>query len=421
MGRKALTIYRENLSAVLAEARAGEGHLADLYAETAARVRLAIVSRGESISAADLAAEIDEAFKSTLFRRVRTIKTSIEHAAKVGPKAARATFKATYEEGTTTAQVRTSRRALEQAADRIAGRVTVDNVALSTRIRKADRVIGEEMAGEIQKGLRTRKGILSIAKKIEKLDTYEAQLPKYLQEVEALARTGNLPDLKKLAKSYAARAARTLGEIQPNGTLKASSYSLRSATQKFLRDVQKAGTDGVDGVVKKYVTERAAYQARVIARHESVQAFRASYIENSKGKPGVYGYRWTLSPSRHKIPDECDLLANANQHGLGPGVFPADKVPMHPHTSCICSCVAQLDERHFERPASQRGTVPDDLRDRKSPDAVGWMIDNQGLAQKIVGPTRWAAFKEGVPILNHEGRPKLVRDIIPMMGRQAAE
>lgn len=421
MGRRATTIYRENLAATLAEAKAGEGKLADLYQETANRVRLAIATRGETISAADLAAEIDEAFQSTLMRRVRAIRTSIEHAAKQGPKAARATFRATYEGATTTAQVRTGRKALEEAAERIAGRVTVDGVSLSRRVRKWDRELGTEMAREVQGGIRSKQGILGIAKKIEKLDAgYEAKLPKYLQEVEELARQGKLKELRGVTKAYAARARRTLGEMQANGTLKASKYSLRSATQKYLRDIAKAGPEGVDRVVKEYVTERAAYQARLIARTEATNAFRRSYVEQSKNKPGVVGYRWTLS-GRHPVEDECDILAEANQHGLGPGVFPADKIPQHPHPNCICGIVAVMDERHFERPVSQRVGVPDDMRDTESPDAVGWMINNAGKAERIVGPTRWAAFKQGIDVLDHEGRPKLVRDILPRMGRQAAE
>lgn len=423
MSGKATKIYRENLAATLAEAKAGEGRLAELYQETANRVRLTIVTRGETISAADLAAEIDEAFQSTLMRRVRTIKTSIEHAAKQGPKAARATFRATYERSTTTAQVRTSRKALEEAAERIAGRVTVDGVSLSKRVRKWDRELGAEMAREVQGGIRSKQGILSIAKKIEKIDDgYDAKLPQYLQEVEELARQGKLKELRGVTKAYAARARRTLGEMQANGTLKASKYSLRSATQKYLRDIAKAGPEGVDRVVKEYVTERAAYQARLIARHESVQAFRRSYIEQTKGRPGVIGYKWSISPTRHPVPDECDILAEANQHGLGPGVFPADKVPQHPHPHCLCSCSAVMDKQHFDRPASQRVGVPDDMRDTESPDAIGWMINNAGKAERIVGPTRWVAFKQGIDVLDHEGRPRLVRDILPEMARrQAAE
>ena len=103
-------------------------------------------------------------------------------------------------------------------------------------------------------------------------------------------------------------------------------------------------------------------------------------------------------------------------------MFPPDKVPQNPHPACRCSCSCVLDRQHFERPASQRVGVPDDMRDTQSPDAVGWMISNAGKAERIVGPTRWAAFKQGIDVLDHEGRPRLVRDILPEMGRrQAAE
>jgi hypothetical protein len=83
---------------------------------------------------------------------------------------------------------------------------------------------------------------------------------------------------------------------------------------------------------------------------------------------------------------------------------------------------AVLDRRHFSRPASQRVGIPDDMRDTESPDVIGWMVNNQGISERIVGPTRWAAFKQGVDVLDGDGRPLLVRDVLPAMARrQAAE
>lgn len=47
-------------------------------------------------------------------------------------------------------------------------------------------------------------------------------------------------------------------------------------------------------------------------------------------------YQWKLS-GRHPRYDICDLYARANLYGMGPGIFPKDKVPRLPaHPHCMC-------------------------------------------------------------------------------------
>jgi hypothetical protein len=412
-------IYQAKLARVMAQARRGEGKLASLYRETSRKVRDAV--RGDKLSATQLQERVQAAFESTLFARVRIIRGVIEIGADEGPSAARKTFRAVYGDDVTSTQLRGDATALEEAADRIAGRVTPDRVSLSKRVRKWDRTIGDELAREVGTAIKTRRGILDAAEKIQQADTYQAKLPGYLEDVERLARGGSTPELRKVVKSNLSKVRRALGEIQPDGSRIASKFSLRSASQKFLRDIDKAAETDIDGIVASYVEQRAAYQSRLIARHETVEAFRRSYVEQTSSKPGCIGHKWTLS-NRHVVPDECDLFANQNAYGLGPGVYPEGKLPSR-HPNCLCTLTAVLDRRHFDRPASQRSGVPSDMRDDESPDAIGWMINNQGISERIVGPTRWAAFKiGGVDILDGDGRPRLVRDVLPDMARrQAAE
>jgi hypothetical protein len=350
-----------------------------------------------------------------VFRRRKVIAASVEAGALKGPKAVRRTMRAVYGEKVTKTQLRTSATALREGADRIAGKVTVDHVSLSKRIRKWDRRLGDEMAHHIERGIKTRKGIEQIAKKIERLDNVTEGLPKYLQQVEDLARKGGGKELKALAKRYAARAKKLMGEMQADGSVRASAYSLRSPTSKFLRDIQKAGKDGVDNVVKMYVEERAAWRAKLIARHETVEAYRRSYVESSKSKPGVYAFEWKLS-NRHPVPDICDVHAHANYYGLGPGRYPGDRIPER-HPSCICSLIACVDRKHFEREESDNKA---DLRDHKSPDGVDWLKQNQTAAAAILGPTRMEAMRQGVPVLTKEHQLIPVGELVPSL-KQAAE
>lgn len=411
MPSKELTIFRVHMKEALAAATKGEGELAILYQEVANDVIAKVHERGDKATALELEKEIDDAFTRTAFKRIKIVKASIEKGAQLGPKASKKTMRAAYGGEVARASVRTSKKAATEAANRIAGRTTVDGVALTKRMRRVDKEIAGEMAREVDKGIRQKKGILGAARQIEKLDPREVQLPKYIQKVRDAAKAGNVDALKRVTARYT-RYVDSLGEIQPDMTKAASKYSLRTATKRFMRDVEKAGMSGVDKIVDRYVKDKAAFRANTIARHETVEAFRRSYIEQSKNKPGVVGMRWRTSPTRHPIADECDVYANQNAYELGPGVYPADKVPSHPHPNCLCSVTVVLDKDHFKRgKAENDNAVPPALKDTKSPDAIGWLRANDAIAAKILGSTRHALMKQGVNVLDAEGKPLLVREL----------
>lgn len=78
----------------------------------------------------------------------------------------------------------------------------------------------------------------------------------------------------------------------------------------------------------------AAYAAMRLARTEINNAFHEQQIEGAN-RPGVTGVKWNLSGS-HVVPDECNIFAETDQHGMGAGVFPPGKVPDRPHPQCFC-------------------------------------------------------------------------------------
>ena len=94
----------------------------------------------------------------------------------------------------------------------------------------------------------------------------------------------------------------------------------------------------------------------------------------------------------------CDLLANQNLHGLGPGGYPADSVPPTPHPNCTCTQTAIIDQDHFERELAQLdGTPPP----RESWNVGGFSSAGDWLSRQseetqmeILGPTRLAAFRD---------------------------
>lgn len=390
--------FRRALGQVLDDEGSGEHDLGKVYKRVSGRIQVAIRKRGDKATAFEVKGDIDGAFGQTFERRVRMVEGTVRRAGPRGAELGQGVLGR--------ANVPQAARELADASQRIAQRTEArPTVPISTRIRRWDQDLGAEMAREVTRGIQQGRGILGAAREIQKIDKgYAAQLPQYLQRVEDAARAGNLPALKKLSKRYLARAKKTLGELQPDGSLRSSPYSLRSATTRFLRDVQKAQGEGIDKVVSTYVEERAQYQARLIARHESVEAMREAYVRESRDKAGVIGYRW-ITTGRHKLPDECDVFANQNLYELGPGVYPPDEIPKR-HPSCTCAIIAVVDSKPFSSPANTNAP-----RDTKSPDGHGWLHQNQDLAKKILGPTRYKAFKEGLPVLDRDGRPVLVRHL----------
>lgn len=415
-----LTTFRAYLQRVLVLAKDGEGELAILYQEVANDVKAKVRAHNDQVTPVELQKEIDEAFKKVALRRVNIVKTRIEAAGKLGPKAAKKTLKEAFGDEVGSASIRTSKRAAKVAANRIAGRTRVDGASVSKRLRKLDKEVSSEMAREVEKGIQQKRGILGAARKIEKLDPRDVRIPKYVRAMRDAAKTGNIDELKRLTKNHA-KYIDKLGEIQPDLSKAPSKYSMRAATKRFVKDIEKAGPEGVDAIVDRYVKERSAFRANTIARHETVEAFRRSYIEQNKNKPGVYGMKWVLSPTRHKVADECDVYANQNAYGLGPGVYPVDKVPKHPHPNCICSVVVALDRKHFRRQrADNDNALPDELRDEKSPDALAWLKGNDAAAAQILGPTRHRMLKDGVNVLDAEGKPRLVKDLTQVGAPKAA-
>lgn len=423
-------IFDEHLRKSVEAAKRADAALAVIYREITRRVKASIKKRGDNVTVFEVRAQVDREFAATLKVRVKAIEKAVDAGAAEGPKAAvktaeiveRSTQASEAEKRTAAVieaaqpirvEINATKKSLKAASEKLAARTKArPRVPISTRVRAWDEKLASEMAREVEAGIRQKRGIIGAAREIQKLDKGRVvELPKYLQQVEAAARKGDMAELKQLTSKWTAWAREHLGEIQADATRKASQYSLRSATERFLRDIEKAGAEGIDKVVDKYIAERAQYHARLIARHETVQAMRRTYVEETKDKPGVVAFRWQLSPTRHKVRDICDVFANANRFGLGPGIYPADHIP-EPHPACICATVAVIDRQHFRRARDPSMGPP--LEDKQSPDAMGWLV-NAADGKQIVGPTRWVAAKAGVNVFDQEGQLLPVAAVLDKM------
>ena len=101
---------------------------------------------------------------------------------------------------------------------------------------------------------------------------------------------------------------------------------------------------------------RMNFNARRIAFSELHNARQEAELTAFAFDPLVYAIRWTLSTYRGPtaVPDECDALAQTDFYGLGPGIFPMDRVPFPPHPFDKCERVPLVLNRKDLKAGKQR-------------------------------------------------------------------
>lgn len=152
----------------------------------------------------------------------------------------------------------------------------------------------------IQSSVKAGEGITRTAERLLDADLPKVNLPRYVQELREAAAIGDGKVYRGAVKTWQ-RQIEGLGQ----GPLKeAGEYTVRSASRQLVRDLAKAKVENVDKIVDRWILEKARYQARVVARNESVEAFREMAIKQAQDQPWTVGVRWTLSPS-HPRKDVC--------------------------------------------------------------------------------------------------------------------
>jgi hypothetical protein len=114
--------------------------------------------------------------------------------------------------------------------------------------------------------------------------------------------------------------------------------------------------------------KRLNFNARRIAFSELHNARQEAEVQHFALDPLVEAVGWRLSPYRGpyaRIPDICDVLAQQDFYGLGPGVYPVDAVPVppHPHDKCErVPIVRKWAERGTPKPMGLSRTLrPDEV------------------------------------------------------------
>jgi hypothetical protein len=129
------------------------------------------------------------------------------------------------------------------------------------------------------------------------------------------------PDLDRLISSAIARGVssqqltRDVADFLANGVANLNGYGLTLADTDGLASLQA--------------------DAARIATSETLNALRESQTQAMMASSVIDAVQWGLSGNHFDI-DECDLLAEADWYGLGPGFYPPEKLPVAPHPWCRC-------------------------------------------------------------------------------------
>lgn len=267
------------------------------------------------------------------------------------------------------------------------------------------------MRRQIVASARAGESVERIAERLLDIDRPIVELPRHVRELRNAATFPTGPGERNLFEETVARwegRMRRLGEGLPGGARRAGASSIRSATEQLVKELRVARPDQVSRIVDRWVLEKARYQARVVARTEVVEAFRDTYRQSTENQPYVKGYRWVLS-NRHPRPDVCDILANQNLHGLGPGGYPANEVPATPHPLDLCSQIAIIDSAHNRRQlARARGEPepPTPWEDDDLETGEEWVRrQSDDRRHALIGPTRDALMQSGRRVLRPDGTP----------------
>ena len=111
---------------------------------------------------------------------------------------------------------------------------------------------------------------------------------------------------------------------------------------RSMRAARTGSAEKLDQAIEYFLERKVRYHSLVIARTEANNAFLAGHVEQAKASDWVIGVKWNLSAS-HRTECECEELASRDRYGLGPGVYPPDRVPDRPHPNCFCYMTDVVD------------------------------------------------------------------------------
>jgi len=212
-----------------------------------------------------------------------------------------------------------------------------DGFTLSERLRFNASNARQVVKSTLDSHIKSKTTWMRITKDLTAQKVSIGDLPNYLKDLHHATKNyflGNFPTGAQLKEFNSAmkKAERSIKRLVDS---KGTTSQLKSAYNQALKAAKKGDIELLNKKMDVAVQRKAIYNNERIARTETARAYGESIARRSADMGADY-IIWTLS-SAHKVPDECDVYANANAFGLGKGVWPVNAAPPYPaHPVCRC-------------------------------------------------------------------------------------
>lgn len=407
--RKADAAVRQARARVLRLAKDAEDEIERRLRAQKQPMIAALVADG--VTAGEAKRVVERAILDTVAQRTAVIRGAIREAAMGGRVASVQGAKAAFgpEVPVPTETVAELRAAVDR---QLAGRLAIDRVALTRRMHRNAKAVTEGLRLDLEASLRAGDGVIRAAKRLIKADAgLMVQVPEYVREIRDLVKGGASKAELRAAVAKHARQIGKLGNISPG-----TEYTLRGASKKFMAEAKRATAKDIGATVDRWIERKAIQTERTVARTEMNAAFKRSYEANAEAQPFTEALQWNLSHS-HPVADICDVLANQDVAGLGPGVYPVGQVPEPGHPRCLCFTTAIVDTNHFRRQiAEKRGEEPPPptLKQGKPQTGAAWLkAQPKSVQVQVLGPTRAKMLdKHGDKLFDAKGNIRPVYDLL---------
>lgn len=233
------------------------------------------------------------------------------------------------------------------------------------RVQMRKNAAWTQAARELYDGYNSGKGVL-----------IRQDLPKYLQKVRR-ATQGSQEQLRA--------ARRAWWNIERLARYGAPTRMQKAAYAELVEAAEKGSEEMIKRACRTAIEEKCRYIAVRIIRTEIVRAWADGFLANVLKDDDVVAVKWKLS-SRHPAFDLCDMYAKADMYGLGPGIFPKDKIPplpVHPH--CLCRLIPIY-----------KGELKDAVNEQIRQAGDAWLRGLTGLQRRrVLGVEGELAWKKG--------------------------
>lgn len=206
-----------------------------------------------------------------------------------------------------------------------------DGLTLSKRTTQGAKEVTKQAAAVIAEAVRKGHAVEKAA--LALFDGYgyghtlpEQDIPDFLKQLAQIAK----------AKDYGgAEFHKTIRAVERN-LKKLNVQGLKAAYTQVKNAVLSGNEKRIEKAVYTATQERTRYFARRIARTEMARAYNDGFITKWANDEDCIAFKWKMSTA-HPFCDICDMYAEADLYGMGPGIFPKDKVPTLPvHPNCMC-------------------------------------------------------------------------------------